>query len=98
MPIDGWIKDAVCRNDEHSLYWTSSDWEQIEYAKEKCTKCDVKIPCIVTALEDPYFAGVTAGMSKFDRLILLHRRVENASEKGWIGPDSLIERIVEQGQ
>jgi hypothetical protein len=94
VSFDNWIKDAVCHSDDKRHFWTSSVFEEIEYAKAACADCPVKVPCIVSSIDDLDFAGVVSGMSILDRLMFRWKKVNNVKESNWFGTDSLIEKVV----
>ena len=71
-----WTKEALCKFDKK---FTSFHIDDIQEAKSICEGCQVQVECIVaTAETDGSF--ISAGMSKYDRLLLQWKRVESANE------------------
>lgn len=68
-----WRDKAVCFNDPNSSYWTSYEYDKVQYAREGCYGCPVKMQCMMAHADDPYAAGVIAGLSEFDRLMIDNR-------------------------
>lgn len=62
-----WIYDAVCHNDRYKHRWTSFKIEDVEYAKEGCSRCPVMTQCAMS-LTDDIGVGVMFGTSEFERL------------------------------
>jgi hypothetical protein len=97
MDSHDWSQGALCFNSGHRHYWTSYDYDETQYAKTICNDCKVKLPCLIAATSDPFFVGVSAGLSKYDMLMAAWRRIEDASESNWSGPDSVIEKALKRG-
>lgn len=68
-----WKDQAVCFDDKNSSYWTSYDFDKVQYAKNGCSRCPVKMQCMMAHADDPYAAGVIGGLSEFDRLLILNK-------------------------
>lgn len=68
-----WRSQAVCFGDENSTYWTSYEYDKVQYAKDGCLRCPVKMQCMASHVDEPYVAGVIGGLSEFDRLRITNR-------------------------
>jgi hypothetical protein len=84
-----WTKDALCKFDKK---FTSFHRDDVLEAKSICEECTVRVPCIMANAEvDGTF--IAAGLSKFDRLILQWKRVEDENESIF-GEDSVYISVV----
>jgi len=74
-----WTKDALCKFDKK---FTSYHIDDVVEAKNICGECPVQVECILANME---VGGsfISAGLSKFDRLILQWKRVEDLSESNF---------------
>jgi hypothetical protein len=84
-----WTKDALCKFDKK---FTSFYIDDVNEAKSLCAECSVQIPCIL-ANEDTDGSFTSAGLSKYDRLLIQWKRVENTSERNF-GDSSLYVSVV----
>lgn len=68
-----WVKDALCKFDKK---FTSFQIDDVTEAKSICAKCTVQVECIAANAEiDGTF--ISAGLSKYDRLVLQWERVDD---------------------
>lgn len=74
-----WTKDALCKFDKK---FTSFHIEDITESKLICAECSVQVPCIL-ANEDTDGSFMAAGLSKYDRLLIQWKRVEEESESNF---------------
>lgn len=74
-----WTKDALCKFDKK---FTSYHINDISEAKSVCEKCSVQVECIIANAE-VNGSFTSAGLSKFDRLMLQWKRVEDESESNF---------------
>jgi len=74
-----WTKDALCKFDKK---FTSYHIEDVFEAKGVCDQCTVKVECIIANAE-VNGSFISAGLSKFDRLMLQWKRVEDNSESNF---------------
>jgi len=74
-----WTKDALCKFDKK---FTSFHIDDVSEAKSICAECQVQVECIIANAE---VGGsfISAGLSKFDRLMLQWKRVEDDSESNF---------------
>lgn len=76
------MKEAICATDENSRKWLSFNLQDIQYAKQKCEFCNVKKQCLMSSL-DKETAGVRAGYSEFDRLMMQWKPAEDLDDDNW---------------
>lgn len=74
-----WTKDALCKFDKK---FTSYHIDDVTEAKSICSNCTVQVPCIL-ANEDADGSFIAAGLSKYDRLLIQWKRVEDESERNF---------------
>jgi hypothetical protein len=74
-----WTKDALCKFDKK---FTSYHIDEVTEAKSVCEQCTVQVECIMANM-DVNGSFISAGLSKFDRLILQWKRVEDESESSF---------------
>lgn len=89
---------AVCSGNHHSSKWLSYDINDIEYAKDGCSKCSVRVPCLASAISNDSFVGVVAGISEYDYLELLWKRAESENESNWRTDDSALSELLQKAQ
>jgi hypothetical protein len=101
--FEGWQRSALCRDHSHPHWWTSDDLVEVEHAKAICMECSVRVPCIISAVTDPYtdlvelpVMGVYAGMSRLDMLMDTWKRISDVSESNWSAPDKVIETVIKR--
>lgn len=84
-----WTKDALCKFDKK---FTSYHIDDVAEAKSICEQCSVQVECIMANME---VSGsfTSAGLSKFDRLMLQWKRVEDENEPSF-GDDSVYVSVV----
>lgn len=80
---NSWQSRAYCFKDKYPEYWCSYDIKHIEYAKNGCSKCQVKKECMLNAIRNNVFVGVVAGMSEFDFLIKSWHPIMEEDESNW---------------
>jgi hypothetical protein len=93
-----WKSMAVCTDNYHPEKWVSYDLEDIAYAKDGCSKCSVRIPCLSTAIMNDSFVGVVAGISEYDYLELQWKRAMKEDESNWRTDDSVLPRLLQKAQ
>lgn len=85
-----WTKHALCKFDRK---FTSYQIDDVNEAKQICSDCKVQVECILsTADNDGEF--VSAGLSKYDRLLLQWKRVENESESSFEDSSAYVSVVV----
>lgn len=85
-----WTKDALCKFDKR---FTSFHINDVTYAKVVCAKCPVQVECIIANAEiDGSF--ISAGLSKYDRLMIQWRRVDNENESNFGDSSVYVSEIV----
>ena len=101
--FEGWQAHALCRSHRNPGWWTSDDIAELENAKTVCMECSVRVPCIISAVTDPYtdlvelpVMGVYAGMSRLDMLMDTWKRIDDVSESNWSGPDKVVETVIQR--
>lgn len=87
-----WTKDALCKFDKK---FTSYHVHDVSEAKSTCSQCSVRVECIIANAE-VNGSFISAGLSKFDRLMLQWKRVENESESNF-EDDSVYVSIIMRG-
>jgi len=91
---DDWKNYALCADDEYPFRWLSSSIDDINYAKEGCMKCSVRIDCLHSAIyEREEFVGVNGGYSEIEYLIRTWERAEVDDETNWRKSDKLIQDL-----
>lgn len=89
-----WINAALCRNDIDSHKWLSSNIDDINYAKDVCRRCTVRMECMTAAIyEKDSFIGVNGGMSEIEYLMSTWEEVSSEDETNWGKSDSVIHRL-----
>lgn len=71
-----WTKDAACKFDKN---FTSFHIETVNECKKICGTCSVQVECILANAENDG-SFVSAGLSKYDRLVLQWKRVDDVNE------------------
>jgi len=74
-----WTKDALCKFDKK---FTSFHINDVEEAKSICSKCTVQVECII-ANADVDGTFISAGLSKYDRLLIQWKRAESKNEENF---------------
>jgi len=77
-----WMKKSICKNDEFPNRWTSFKIQDIEYAKSRCKQCTVQKECLLM-FQEQNIAGVIAGLSEYERLLLQWKEAKNINEFNW---------------
>jgi hypothetical protein len=95
IPSD-WQKQAYCANDSNASAWLSYSKKEVEYAKEGCSRCSVRLPCILNALQASEYVGVNAGISEYDFLLRIWREASDEKPSNWSRSDKLLQRIVRE--
>lgn len=87
-----WTKQAACKFDKKFL---SFHIDAVNEAKEICESCEVQVECIIWTEEiDGCF--ISAGTSKYDRLLIQWNRVENIDETNFRGSDRYVRKILQR--
>lgn len=93
--LSDWILKSVCADDESPLSWLSYNIKDIKYAKEGCSRCEVRIPCFLRAWNEDTYVGVNAGISEYDLLIATWKESGKLNGKNWSRSDKLLQKIVQ---
>jgi hypothetical protein len=93
-----WRELAVCAQDPDPLAWLSYDYQDVQYAKEGCARCKVRVECFTTAWNTPAYVGVSAGISEYDYLILTWKEAKRKNEFNWTRSNRLFQKILRQIQ
>ena len=89
-----WLSEALCKKDSNSHLWLSSNIDDINYAKDVCRRCPVRIECLYSAIYDKdEFIGVNGGLSEIDYLIRTWEEAEDEHEDNWRKSDRLIQDL-----
>lgn len=73
---DNWPSRALCRG---NVRFTSYNIDDVKIAKSICLRCEVQVECILAnAMNDG--AHLSAGLSKYDRLILQWERARDEGD------------------
>lgn len=91
-----WKQNAVCASDKFSHKWISYKESDVEYAKDGCSRCNVKKICLVTALANDAFVGTIAGMSEYDYLMRTWQSVGDVNESNWGTDDTALQRLLQE--
>lgn len=94
--LSNWKSNAICASDKHSAKWVSYKQSDVEYAKDGCSRCDVKKICLATALANDTFVGTIAGMSEYDFLMRTWHSVEDINESNWRADDTTLQRLLQE--
>lgn len=85
-----WVKDALCKFDKK---FTSFHIDDVNEAKSICQNCTVQVECILANAEiDGTF--ISAGLSKYDRLLLQWRRVSSKNDKLFGDSSAYVSEVV----
>lgn len=86
-----WTKEALCKFD--NKIFLSFNQDEVEEAKQICKDCPVQKECILAAADvDSHF--VSAGTSKFDRLMMQWKRVSSLDESNFAGSERYLSEIL----
>jgi len=89
-----WTKDALCKFDKK---FTSFQVDEVNEAKSICANCTVQVECIFANAEtDGTF--ISAGLSKYDRLLIEWKRVNNTDEGNFRGSSTYISEVVRRAR
>jgi hypothetical protein len=92
-----WKSYAVCASDKHHYKWLSYKESDVEYAKEGCSRCEVKKECLATALVNNSFVGVIAGMSEYDLLMNTWQEA-GENESNWRTDDRTFQKLLQEAE
>lgn len=93
-----WKELAVCAQDSDPSAWLSYDYQDVQYAKEGCSRCEVRTECFTTAWHLPLYVGVNAGISEYDYLILTWKEAKKKNESNWSRTNRSFQKILRQVQ
>jgi hypothetical protein len=85
-----WTKNAACKDRDLKIF-SSYDRNDIIIAKSICQTCRVKRECLEYCHD---LTCVSAGMSRYDRLLLLWKRVKNERESNWREPSEVFSKLI----
>lgn len=89
-----WQSLAKCKRDDHPSRWLSSNIDDINYAKDVCRSCQVRIECMYSAVyEKEEFVGVNGGMSEIEYLLRTWEPVGENDETNWRKSDRVIQDL-----
>lgn len=89
-----WLKSALCKKDDNPHFWLSSNIDDINYAKNVCMMCSVRIECLYSAVyERDEFIGVNGGFSEIEYLIRTWEEAGDENESNWRKSDRLIQKL-----
>jgi hypothetical protein len=91
-----WRSQAVCANDLNPLAWLSYDISDVKYAKDGCSRCDVRFECFISAWDNKPYVGVNAGISEFDYLNLTWKEAEKENGSNWSRTNKVLQRILQK--
>ena len=85
-----WTRKALCKFDKK---FTSFHIDDVIESKSICNDCEVQVECIVSNAEsDGTF--ISAGLSKYDRLLLQWKRVDDSHEGNFRDSSTYISEVV----
>ncbi len=84
-----WLKDSACIDQDLKTF-ASYDPEDIEKAKTFCAVCPVQRECMMYFHE---LSAVAAGYTRYERLKLLWKRVDNDKRSNWSSPDKIFPKL-----
>lgn len=85
-----WTKDALCKFDKR---FTSFHIDDVKFAKSVCAECTVQVECIMANAEiDGTF--ISAGLSKYDRLIMQWKMVNDENESNFRDSSVYVSEVV----
>lgn len=93
---NNWKKDAICASDKYSHRWISYKKSDVEYAKDGCSRCNVRKMCLATALANDSFVGVIAGMSEYDYLIKTWQKIMVDNESNWRTDSRTLQELLQE--
>jgi hypothetical protein len=93
-----WRESAVCSDDVNSNYWLSYDLKDIKYAKEGCSRCDVRIECLTSALSNDVYFGVNGGVSEWDFLNTTWKKAKVIDESNWSRSDRSLYKLLQKAK
>lgn len=94
---NSWLQSALCKKDSHPHRWLSSNIDDINYAKNVCRKCTVRMECLVSAIyEREEFIGVNGGLSEIEYLMSIWKEAESEQESNWDISDRTIQRLLRE--
>lgn len=96
--LSNWKSEAICFGDKHSSRWTSYNINDIEYAKDGCSRCPVKRECLVSAVMNDSFVGVVAGISEYEYLTYTWREAGDVNESNWERDDRVLPILLQKAQ
>jgi len=94
--LSDWVLESVCINDETPSSWLSYNIKDIKYAKDGCSRCEVRIPCFLRAWGEDSYAGVNAGISEYDILMLTWKETSKENGKNWARSNKLLQKILQR--
>lgn len=84
-----WTRDALCKDLDLRLF-SSYDPKNVIKAKLVCKDCTVQKECLAFSHD---INCVSAGTSRYDRLVLLWRRVNSERQSNWKQSESVLPKI-----
>ena len=89
-----WAQRALCKKDDKPYSWLSSNIDDINYAKNVCMRCPVRMECLYSAIyEKEEFIGVNGGYSEIEYLIRTWEEAGDEDESNWRKSDRLIQNL-----
>lgn len=96
--LSSWRQKAVCASDPHAEKWVSYIYDDVQYAKNGCARCDVRKECLASALMNEDIVGVMAGISEFEYLMYTWHEALEENESNWRTDDSTLSRLLQKAQ
>lgn len=93
-----WKSKAVCSSDKYHNKWLSYNIDDVEYAKDGCSRCTVRKECLITALQNDTFVGVIAGISEFDYLMHIWHEAVSEDESNWSRDDRVLSKLLQEAK
>ena len=77
-----WLDKAFCRKSKNKSFWLSFDPDEIQFALDGCSKCEVIKECAMS-YEQHGGDGVMAGTTDFTRLKARWREAVDINDDNW---------------
>jgi hypothetical protein len=96
--LSNWRAEAVCADDPYAERWVSYKYDDVQYAKNGCARCEVRKECLVSALSNDGIVGVVAGISEFEYLMHTWHEATRENESNWRTDDSTLSGLLQKVQ
>ena len=92
-----WTSVALCKKDDQPSLWLSSNIDDVNYAKNVCRKCTVRMECLLSVVyEKDDFIGIHGGLSEIEYLLLTWKEVDDEQDTNWDITDSVVQRLLRE--